>query len=167
MPCRHRFTFIIVIVLIVSLCLSACFDQKSSALPLSENTVGEFGNTYAGIWFDFTVESANEIDSYAGYSPQEGGILYDVIVKQIGNDSNIPLGTFDFFLVSHEFDGQIYPLDPIDDTMMPIDFTLSKGEERQSHLVFELPEEYKGVYMQYAEYNSDSNSMLNFTIQIV
>lgn len=132
---------------------------------LSGDVTGKVGETYRTEWFDFSISSINQVDSYAGYSPAEGFTLYDVAITEISTfDDPIPMGTFDFFIDADVFDEYIYPIEALNNSMMPETFTLTKGESAEYHMVYEVPKGTQGLKLMYIEIDEEENQGATFTI---
>ena len=147
--------------------VSSGIDSASSAIDnlLSGNVTGEIGKSYSTQWFSFTVKSIKSVPEYAGYTPAEGMQLIDVVVteKNIFNQT-IPMGTSDFYLDENSWPDYIYPMDPLDDTMMPIEFDLAVGETAEYHMVYEVPAEFSAMMLLYTEIDVTETEGATFTI---
>lgn len=134
-------------------------DAFKDALDLSSTSgdvEGEVGKTYKTQWFAFCVESIEFVDEYAGYQPQEGYTLVDVVVKETNIfDESIPMGTFDFLLDSDSFVEYMTPMAPLNDTMMPEEFELAVDDTVTYHMVYEVPADLADLYIFYTEIGDD------------
>ena len=142
-------------------------DNATSALDnfLSGDTIGEVGKTYSTQWFSFNVKSITAVDEYAGYTAADGMQLIDVVVQEKNIfDQTIPMGTADFFTDEATWPDYIYPMDPLDDTMMPIEFDLAVGETVEYHLIYEVPEGFNSMMLVYVEYDITETEGATFTI---
>lgn len=122
-------------------------------------TSGKIGDEMKTEWFNFTVTSANEADSYAGYTPAAGKKLVVVDITETNTtDGDLEMGTFDFDL-DDPADTEYYKraIDPLDDTMMPESFTLASGETVSYTLVFEVEASSSGFSFLYTEYYVSSD----------
>lgn len=149
--------------------ISDTVDGAANAIAeqISPNVTGEVGKTYATQWFEFTIKSAAKVDSYAGYTAVEGYELVDVVVVETNTfDDSIPMGLVDFYMDEETFVDYCYPLDPIDDTMMPDMFELAPGDTAEYHMVFEVPEGYSKMNLIYIEYAEGDVEGATFTIAI-
>jgi hypothetical protein len=134
---------------------------------LKGNVTGEVDKVYSTEWFNFAVRSIEKVDEYAGYSAEEGFILLDVVVEELNTFSeDIPMGTFDFYLDSDTFIDYIFPLDPLDDTMMPTEFSLSPSEDVKYHLLYEIPDGVADLRLMYTEIDEEDNEGATFTITV-
>jgi hypothetical protein len=107
---------------------------------------------YKSKWFEFTVKSAATATEYAGYSPEEGFILIDVLINETGAfEEPVPMGIMDFYIsASGDDEEKFYPLPAFDDSMMPDKFDLSLGETAEYHMVYEVPDK-SGLMLVYTE----------------
>jgi len=132
---------------------------------LSGDVTGETGETYQTRWFDFTIHSIDEVDSYAGHDAQEGYQLYKVqaSLKNTSDDA-IPMGTFDFYMDDPAFEEFIWPIAPLDDTMMPEQFDLELGEIVQYIMIFEVPAKTTELALVYTEFSENEYIGTSFII---
>ena len=143
--------------------------KHSVAKMIQGNINGEVGKVYATQWFQFVIESIEAVDSYAGYAPEDGYILVDVFISEKGtfaDEESSPMGTFDFYMDSDTFSDYIYPLDPFDGTMMPLEFDLARDEIVSYHMVYEIPEGVTDLKLMYTEVNVESSKGATFVIKI-
>ena len=143
--------------------------KQTIAQAISGNVKGEVGKSYSTQWFEFTVESIMAVDSYAGYVPQEGNILVDVFITEKGTFDDAepsPMGTFDFYMDSDTFYDYVYPLDPLDSTMMPEEFDLAYGETVTYHMVYEVPAGLNDLKLMYTEIDERDTEGATFTINV-
>jgi len=141
--------------------------SEAVAQAVTGDVTGEIGTTYSTQWFEFNVESIEFVSEYAGYTPEEGNTLIDVVVTEEGTfDEPVPMGTYDFIIDQESFEEYVYPLDALDDTMMPDEFELAKGETVTYHMVFEVPENTEGLFLFYTEIDESDTEGATFTINI-
>jgi hypothetical protein len=172
-----------VLLLSVMLSLSACSQKVEEAADTAANAVssagrtlgqllegdvtGEIGKDYRTEWFSFNIVSVEEVAEYAGYTPAEGFALIDVIISETcAFEEAIPMGTYDFYMDSDVFEEYIYPLDPLDDSMMPADFELAPDESVEYHMVYEIPAERDNLVLMYTEVDEDDVEHATFTINL-
>ncbi len=129
----------------------------------------EPGQAQETVFFTFTVDDAEQVDEFAGYEPVAGNQLVRVDVPEQGTfHRELPMYAYDFQL--HFGDGEYAnPLMGLeDDSLMPAEFPLQKGDEMQYSLLFEVPEEYDEFSLIYLEQFSDGSSgdlfSVDFTI---
>ncbi|MDR0500791.1 MAG: hypothetical protein LBG97_06050 [Coriobacteriales bacterium] len=134
---------------------------------LTGDVTGEVGKDYRTQWFTFNIKSVTEVSSYAGIEPEEGNTLIDVVIyeKNIFEEA-IPMGTFDFWMEAPTFDRPVYPLDPEDSTMMPLEFDLETSESVTYHMVYEVPKNTADLVLKFTEVDVDSREGATFTIKV-
>ncbi|MDR2514331.1 MAG: hypothetical protein LBD02_03875 [Christensenellaceae bacterium] len=163
--------------LALCLCLTllACSSVQEAGTKLAEqvgqllhgDVTGKIGETYRTEWFNFSVSSIKEVKEYAGYTPKEGNTLYDVVITELSTFADpIPMGTFDFYMDAESFDEYVFPMDPIDETMMPTEFTLNKDDNVNYHMVYEVPSGTAGLKLMYTELSEADEKGATFTIPI-
>ncbi len=121
------------------LSLAACGPSIRDGVP---------GQLMKTRFFSFTVQSA-QVVTRGDYTPEAGFKLVDVVIEATNtyNDA-LPMLDMDFniWLGGREPTGAVeddmyFPLDPLDDTFAPIQYTLAVGEGRTYHYLYEIPEE--------------------------
>ena len=160
-------------ILVLSMSLLACGSpsgivdagRTAATRLISGEMTGQVAKAYKAQWFDFTVKSIEIVDSYAGYSPEAGNVLVDVVLEEIGTFSEpSPMGTFDFYFDHNTFEEYIFPMDPLDDTMMPLEFDLAKDVVVEYHMVYELPAGLVNLKLMYTEIDEEENEGVTFSI---
>lgn len=134
---------------------------------VSDGGKGEIGKAYHTQWFAFRVDSVERVSEYAGYATGEGNELLDVAVteRNIFGEA-ITMGTFDFYLDSDTFLEYVWPMDPMDETMMPDSFVLADKEEVTYHMIYEIPAGLTDLILYYTEFNEDGEEGDTFAITI-
>lgn len=134
---------------------------------ISGDTKGTVGKAYHTQWFAFRVDSIEHVAEYAGYTAAEGNELVDVVVtiQNIFGDP-IPMGTFDFYLDSDTFLEYEWPMNPLDETMMPEEYELADDEERTYHMVYEVPTDLSDLTLYYTEIDENNNVGATFSIPV-
>jgi len=118
-------------------------------------------------WFDFTVHSIKKVDSYAGHVPGAGYALYDVRITERNTfGSAIAMGTRDFYMDDPGFEEYIWPMAPLDATMMPEEFSLEPGKTARYHMVFEAPSDAAALVLLYTELNEDGAQGATFEVPV-
>jgi len=173
---KKRVGYLIVIVLLALVCVAGCNQRandivdnvvNTAAQMISGDVTGTVGKVYATEWFEFTIHSIDQVDSYAGYEPGEGYILYDVVISEKNIfESSIPMGTFDFYMDDSSFIEYIWAIDPLDDTMMPLEFELMPEESVLYHMIYEIPDDVTDLVLAYTEIDEEDNEGRTFTINI-
>ncbi|MDR1616602.1 MAG: hypothetical protein LBR98_06275 [Syntrophomonadaceae bacterium] len=178
--------FLIAVIMFITLSAIACGDTANTGSPpadtvndndgvtetvipviQNENVQGIIGATYATQWFEFTVAYINLPSRYAGYTPADGKILVDVFMKEKGLfEEPVLMGTFDFYMDSSTFEEYVYPLDPIDDSMMPLEFYLAKDQTAEYHMIYEIPGDTSDLQLMYTELNAEEQEGATFTVSL-
>ncbi|MDR0852233.1 MAG: hypothetical protein LBN36_07040 [Clostridiales Family XIII bacterium] len=160
----------IAIVLVMIFSMSACGSGSVSdalAQLIEGNVTGEVGKTYKTQWFSFKVESIEFVKDYKGYEPEDGYDLIDVVITETNIFDDVdPMGTFDFCVDAESFYDWIWPLDPFDPSMMPMEFDLDVDETVTYHMVYEVPEDEDDMFLQYTEWDDADNEGATFKIPI-
>jgi uncharacterized membrane protein YeaQ/YmgE (transglycosylase-associated protein family) len=131
------------------------------------DVAGEVGKAYLTQWFNFSVLSIGRVEEYAGYEPEEGNVLIDVVIAELCTfDEPIDMGTSDFYVDADSFLEYVYPIDPLDGTMMPENFKLAPKEKKEYHMVYEVPEGAEGLKLVYTEIDASGGEGATFTIDI-
>ena len=134
---------------------------------LTGSVSGEIGKSYSTKWFDFTVKSVKDANNYAGYEADSGNRLIVVLISETGAwDDPIPMGTYDFYLDADSFYDYNWPLDPYDDSMMPMDFYLTNGETVEYYMIYEIPSDAPNLKLLYTEIDEEENLGTTFSIDL-
>jgi hypothetical protein len=134
---------------------------------LKGDVTGEVGKRYSTKWFQFTVKSVEKTQEYAGYEAEDENILVDVVVtERCTFDETTDMSKDDFYLDEESFPDYIFPIDPFDDSMMPAEFQLEPKEEREYHMVYEIPADTTGLKLVYIEQDIEGNIGATFTINV-
>lgn len=141
--------------------------KESISNFLSKDVTGKIGGTYKTKWFEFTIHSIEEVDSYAGHTAEEGHRLFKVLITETNmEDKAIPMGLFDFYMDDPAFSEYIWAISPLDDTMMPEKFNLEPSESVQYVMVFEVPTDTSGLALTYTENDESGKDGASFAIYI-
>jgi hypothetical protein len=166
---------------VLSLCLASGFmltgceqigDAVGGAVDAATSAIkgdvrGEVGTTYSTRWFDFSIDSVSIASTYGDYAAEQGNTLAVVrVTEKLTYDSPQPFGTYDWFLDDDAAPEYIYPLDPFNDTMMPLEFTLSPNESVTYDIVFEYPETFTAPILYYIEADTTGDTYATFTVPI-
>ncbi|MDR3207625.1 MAG: hypothetical protein LBT60_04770 [Oscillospiraceae bacterium] len=147
--------------------LTACGPIGDTISDLIRGDVAcRVGETYTTSWFSFTVLAVETPASYAGYTPPTGYTLVDVTLSESCAEGSQPMGTFDFYLNAPAFPDYIYPLDPLDETMMPTAFTLTPDTPATYHMLYQIPADTTGLRLTYTEMDADNRAGAAYTIDI-
>jgi hypothetical protein len=134
---------------------------------LEGDVIGEIGKDYRTQWFTFNVISVTKVAEYAGITAQPESELIDVVIyeKNIFN-KNIPMGAPDFYMDAPSLTDFISPMEPADDSMMPMQFELAPGESASYHMLYEVPVDTPDLVLQYIEVDELGTEGATFTINI-
>lgn len=144
-------------------------DDAVSAVTniLQGENIGEVGKEYATKWFKFTVESMTTTSSIPDYAATEGNILVVARITETNTSgSSQPFGTFDWFVDDDSLMDYIYPLDPLNDEMMPASFSLADGETATYDVVIEYPNNLANPFLMYIEADDQGETYSTFKIPI-
>lgn len=158
---KHRIKWVPVLVLAAAL-FAGC--EKAP-----QTYHAEPGQAQRTVFFTFTVDDAGQVDAFAGYEPVAGSQLVRVDVTEQGTfHKELTMYAYDFQLHfgNNEYADPLMGLE--DDSLMPAEFPLQKGDEVQYSLLFEVPDEYSEFSLIYLEQFSDGSSgdlfSVDFTI---
>ena len=143
-------------VVLALVCLSACVGVN----PLAEKKLdGVVGDTLSNMFFDWTVNSAESVGEYEGYTAADG---YQLLVCNVTVDN-----TFGEALPMYDSDFQVqwgdgeedfaWSLDAYSDKMMPLEWELAADESATYDLVFEVPADLSSFAIVYLEHYTDED----------
>lgn len=140
---------------------------EAVAQMIDGEVTGEIGTEYTTKWFTFTVDSMSTSYSYGDYTAEAGNILViaHITEKNISGATQ-PFGTFDWFVDDTTLADYIYPLEPMNDDMMPESFELSDGETASYDVVIEFPEDLANPFLMYIEADDQGSTYDTFMIPI-
>ncbi len=119
---------------------------------------GELGDTLVNAFFAYSVDSAEIVDSYAGYTAGKGMQLLDCVitVTNVFGDE-IPMFNSDFQIQWGDGDEDYgYGLILDDSTSMPDEYTLAADETVTYHVVYEVPAGTDFFSVSYMEIYADN-----------
>ncbi|MGI6752278.1 MAG: hypothetical protein ACOX4U_06625 [Anaerovoracaceae bacterium] len=157
------------------ICLTACefspdnliHNIKNISLLKSGEIDGQIGKTYKTAWFEFNIESVEKINGYDDYFPEDGHVLYDVVIEEKNiSKEPITMGTFDFYMISPSFSEKYFPLDPLDENMMPFEFQLQVDKKVKYHMIYEVPDNATDLMLRYIEIDDENKEGSTFTFKI-
>lgn len=151
---------------VLALVLVAALVFALAGCSLFAKKEGGIGDTLSTRWFDFTVDSVDVVNSYAGITAEPGYKLVDIVVTETSTvEDDLPMGWFDFML-DDPADEDYYqlPLEQADSSMMPEEFTLTAKETVTYHLLFEVDESSSKLALVFTEYFSDEDTGDTFTV---
>lgn len=129
-------------------------DINESITAVNGYAEGKIGNTLKNKFFEYTVESAQYVDKYAGYQPSEGNTLVDAVItiKNVFGEE-IDMFSKDFQIQWNNGKTDFgYPIQSADETMTPQQFKLKKNETKQYHYIYEVPKGFTKYSISYLEY---------------
>lgn len=106
---------------------------------------GAMGDTMENVFFNFRVDDAWFVDNYGGYEPREGCELVDVLLTVENTfGEELPMFNMDFQIQwggegNDDYEFALSELAEENPEVMPDEFVLEDGEERQYHLIYEVP----------------------------
>jgi hypothetical protein len=161
--------------MISGLTLTACGAVEQAANSAAESlaqliegdVTGTVGTEYRTMWFTFTVDSMETTQSYNDYAASDGNTLVIAHITETNNSgADQPFGTFDWFVDDTSLPEYIYPLDPLNDDMMPVEFTLSDGETASYDVVIEYPDNLANPYLMYIEADDEGQTYTTFKVPV-
>lgn len=129
-------------------------DENKNIIAKNGYAEGKIGDTLESKFFEYTVQSAQYVEEYAGYKPSDGNVLIDtvIMVKNIFG-KEITMFSKDFQIQWNNGEKDFgYPIEAIDATMIPQEFKLKKKAAKQYHCVYEVPKGYTKYSISYLEY---------------
>jgi len=142
-------------------------SSGGSSVALTGEIVGQTGVTYSTKWFDFTVNSLRTDSSFASITAANGNILVIANVTITNTfGSTQPFGTFDWLVDDDTLAEYIFPLAPVNDTMMPTDFDLEDGKTVTYDVVLEIPAGLPNPFFMYIEIDASGAAYNAFKLPI-
>ena len=162
---------VVMAVLMLALAFAACSNNSAQG----GGTDGDIGRTFSTMFFDYTVNSAERLTEYDGYTPAAGKKLLVVSVS-VKNDfgSTLPMYDTDFQLQWGDGDDDYaWAVDAFNDKMMPLEWELDDKKTATYDMLFEIPAdvtEFSLCYLEeYTDQNGNSNTgdfySANFTVE--
>lgn len=142
-------------------------SDSTSAQQLSGEVTGQVGTEYATKWFKFTVNSLTTTQSFADHTASGGNMLVVANITITNTSgSTQPFGTFDWFIDDDSLTEYIWPMDPLNSSMMPTSFDLEDGSTVTYDVVIEASADLASPYLIYAEMGADQSVGTMFKIAI-
>ena len=119
---------------------------------------GRIGDTLSSVFFDFSVDSAEFVDEYAGYAPAAGNVLLDTVVTVKNTfGEELPMFNSDFQIQWGDGDEDYgYGVEGLTDSaIMPEEYTLKRAESVTYHVVYEVPAGSSNFSVSFLEYFED------------
>ncbi len=153
----------------MTLGLGGCGVGDQVAQLISGNVTGEVAKEYQTKWFTFTVESMSIGDTYEGYTAGAGNTLLIAHITETNTSGQSqPFGTFDWYVTPDSTTPEdfIYPLDPLNDNMMPLEVYLQDGETLSCDVVIEYPADLSNPHLMYIEVDEHGDTYTTFKIPV-
>lgn len=160
---KHKRFLALALAGVVAFVLCACsggstVGNGTSGDPLTKG----LKDTVETLFFDFSVESAQWVEEVEGYTAAEGNALLDTVIKikNTSNDGELPMSTYDFQAQwggAGDDDYAYQPEELTGEGIMPVEFTLGKGETAEYHVVYEVPAGSTDLSVSYWELYTDSD----------
>lgn len=141
---------------LLTVCLTACVGVT----PLAEKKLdGVVGDTLSNMFFDWTVDRAERVDEYAGYTAPDG---YQLVVCGVTVENTfgeaLPMYDADFQLQWGEGENDYaWSLDAYTDDMMPLEWELAADASASYDLVYEVPADVTEFSLVYLEQYTDED----------
>lgn len=150
--------------------LSACGNGGETRAEPAK-TQAAVGESLSTLFFDFTVNQAGPVDSYADYTAEDGEQLVVANVT-VTNTTDAPIEMYDsdFTLAWGEAeDAFAWVFDAFADAMQPAEETLNPGEGRTYDLLYAVPAEQKNLTLCYTENYQDEKGaeVVGFTFKVI
>lgn len=144
---------------------SVADEGNSVAANSSVSIPEESGDSYAvgakvsTYFFDFSVDSAKATDTYAGYTPEEGYKLIDVVITTTNTfGETFEMYDTDYQLQWNGREDFADPLEALDDTMAPAAHDLPNDGDMTFHYIFEVPADVTEFELCYLEEMADNTT---------
>lgn len=149
-------TWSMIVAVVLAFCLTACVGVNPLAAPKLD---GEIGDTLSNMFFDWTVNSADSVTEYEGYTPADG---YQLVVCNVtvANTFGEALPMYDADFQLQWGDGEedyAWSLDPYADSMMPTEWELATDSSASYDLVYEVPADLTDFIIVYLEQYIDED----------
>lgn len=122
---------------------------------------GEIGDTMQTYFFDFSVNSVQYVDSYAGVTPDAGYRFVDAVISiQNTSEDSLPMWNQDFQVQWGDGDDDYgYGTIINDSSVMPEEYEIEAGGTATYHVIYQVPTDSTGEYsISYQEYFSDDTT---------
>lgn len=160
---KHKRLLVLALTAVVALALCACSGGSGSTVGATTDPYnGGLKDTIHTLFFDFSVESAQWVDEINGYTPSEGNALLDTVIKikNTSSDNALPMTIYDFQAQwggEGDDDFSFQPEEISGDGIMPVEFTLNKGESVEYHVYYEVPTGSSALSVSYWELYTDKD----------
>ncbi|MCL2807923.1 MAG: DUF2510 domain-containing protein [Coriobacteriia bacterium] len=128
---------------------------------------GEIGREYSTKWFDFTVNSMRVSSSIPEHTASAGNVLVIANITITNTFGSLqPFGTFDWLVDSSSLSDYIWPMDPLNSSMMPESYNIDDGETVTYDVVVEIPDDLDNPFFMYIELDEKGQQFTTFKIPI-
>ncbi len=131
-----------------------------------EGDVYYVGDTISTAFFSYTVNSAEGVDSYEGYTPAEGNRLV-VVDLTIRNTESYTMPMFDTDFQIQWGDGEndwSFPVEKFCDAQFAAEYEIGEGKSKQGLLIYQVPEDARDFTFGFLEtYEDGSEGDVFFT----
>lgn len=131
------------------------------------------GEKVSAKWYDFTVNNVEIVDSYNGYSAEDGKVLiHSTITITNTSDKKVYLFDGDFLLMwnlENDERDYVYSKDPYFDGMLVQDMEIGISETKTIHTIYEVDKKLfnkKTMAIYYHEQYSDGQKGNNYYVYI-
>lgn len=144
--------------------LSSLRDNISTEAPDTSSTddtsstvyTGEIGDTMSTAWFDFTINSAEAYNDYAGYTaaPNRQLVVVDITIYNTFSSSN-PMVDTDFWITWDDTGRYADPVassESISSEFLPGEYDMDPGDEVTGKLLYEVPATFTSFAVNFTEY---------------
>ncbi len=147
----------VLIILTISVQLFACTKQEpvQEQAPQSEVVSSQVGEKNATMFFNFTVNSVQNVNIYDDYVVDDGSyklVLAEITLENAHSEDAITIKDSEFVLCFSELEEEkIWCYDAFTDKMMPTEVNLAQGESVTYDLLFAAPIDKTDGFISYSE----------------
>lgn len=120
---------------------------------------GRIGDTFRTYFFDYSIDSAEVVDSYGSITAAEGNKLVDVVVTINNSFSGqvMPMFIYDFQIAWGNGDDECcYQAEGLtEEGLMPDEYEIKRGERVTHHILYEVPADATDLSIAFLEEFSD------------
>lgn len=147
--------------------LTGCDTLSSIGGAGTSGREGGIGDTLSNVFFDFTVNSAEFVDELDGYTAEDGKklLLLNVTIENVSYGDGLPMFDSDFQVYWDTSDDFAWSVDPFNETLMPLEFTLDAKEKATYDILFEVPADQDTFEFAYLEVYEDNDEGELYTVK--
>lgn len=120
---------------------------------------GRIGDTFHTYFFDYSVDSAEVVDSYGSITASAGNKLVDVVISINNSFSGqvMPMFIYDFQIAWGDGDDECaYQAEGLtEEGLMPDEYEIKRGERVTYHVLYEVPADATDLSIAFLEEFSD------------